>query len=51
MAKDKIICTNIFKNSEEQKLKEEFNKKWVELINECEKNKFFIPSYNRVDKT
>lgn len=42
MEKDKIICTNIFKNSEEQKLKEEFNKKWAELINECEKNKLVI---------
>ncbi len=42
MVKDKVICKNIFKNSKEQKLKEEFNKKWVELINECEKNKLVI---------
>lgn len=42
MVKYKVICTNIFKNSKEQKLKEEFNKKWVELINECEKNKLVI---------
>lgn len=37
MTKDKIICANIFKDSEEQKLKEEFNKKWAKLINECKK--------------
>ena len=39
MAKNKIICKNIFRNTDKQKLKEEFNKKWIELINECEKNK------------
>lgn len=42
MVKDKIICKNIFKNIEEKSLKEAFNKKWIELINECEKNKFTI---------
>lgn len=37
MAKDKIICTNIFKNSEEQKLKEEFNKSGPSLLMNAKK--------------
>lgn len=39
MAKCKITCKNVFKNAEREKLKNEFNKKWIELINEYEKNK------------
>ena len=39
VAKGKITCKNVLKNTEKEKLKNEFNKKWTELINECEKNK------------
>ena len=39
MAKEEVICKNIFKNSEKENLRKEFNKRWIELINECEKNK------------
>lgn len=42
MTKEKIFCKNIFKNTEKDKLKREFNKMWTELINECEKNKLLI---------
>ena len=42
MANSKITCKNIFKNTEREKLKEEFNKRWIELINECEKNKLIF---------
>lgn len=42
MTKEKIVCKNIFKNTEKDKLKKEFNKMWTELINECEKNKLLI---------
>ena len=42
MANSKITCKNIFKNNEREKLKEEFNKRWIELINECEKNKLIF---------
>lgn len=34
-----IICTNVFKNDREEKLKEEFTQKWIELIHQIEKNK------------
>lgn len=44
MAKNKIVCKNIFKNTKKEKLKEEFNKKWIELINEYEKNKLIVES-------
>ena len=42
MANSKITCKNIFKNTEIEKLKEEFNKRLIELINECEKNKLIF---------
>lgn len=42
MLKGKITCKNVFKNTERKKLKEQFNKRWIELINECEKNKLIF---------
>ena len=42
MAHSKITCKNIFKNTEREKLKDEFNKKWTQFINECEKNKLIF---------
>ncbi|MEG0408987.1 MAG: hypothetical protein RR623_08950 [Bacilli bacterium] len=35
----KIICKNTFKNEDRKQRKEEFNKKWIELINLREKSK------------
>lgn len=34
-----VICKNIFKSSSEKESKEEFTKRWIELINQKEKNK------------
>lgn len=45
MKKEKVNCTNIFKNNEINRLKEAFNKKWMELINESEKNKLISEKY------
>ena len=42
VVKDKIVCKNVFKNAEREKLKNEFNKKWIELINESEKSKLLF---------
>lgn len=42
MVEERITCINVFKNVEKEKLIKEFNEKWVELINECEKNKPII---------
>lgn len=35
----KVICKNIFKNSDEKNFTKEYNQKWLKLINEFEKNK------------
>lgn len=35
-----IICTNIFKRTDMDTLKDEFAQKMIELINQLEKNKF-----------
>lgn len=35
----KVVCKNVFKNKDEAALKRAFNAKWVELINQFEKNK------------
>lgn len=35
----KVVCENVFKNKDEAALKKAFNIKWVELINQFEKNK------------
>lgn len=34
-----VICKNIFKSGNEKDSKEEFTKRWIELINQREKNK------------
>ncbi|WP_324825121.1 hypothetical protein [Sinanaerobacter sp. ZZT-01] len=40
MAKDTtIICKSIFKSGSNKTLKTEFTGKWIELINQMEKNK------------
>ncbi len=40
MAKEtRIVCTNVFKCGNEKAFREEFTKKWIELINQIEKNK------------
>lgn len=41
---EKITCTckNIFKNQDIKKRKEEFTKKWAELINERENNRLVM---------
>ncbi|MCI8418626.1 MAG: hypothetical protein HFI33_14220 [Lachnospiraceae bacterium] len=33
-----VICKNIFKNDNKKDSKEEFTKRWIELINQREKN-------------
>lgn len=35
----RVICKNIFKSGNEKDSKEEFTKRWIELINQREKNK------------
>lgn len=37
--KNEIECRNIYKNEDINKRKEEFTKKWIELVNFIEKNK------------
>lgn len=34
-----VICTNIFKNKDKEAFTEAFTLKWIELINQYEKNK------------
>ncbi len=34
-----IVVENIFKNEDEEIRKQEFNKRWIELINRCERDK------------
>ena len=34
----KIVCKNKFKNTDKKKLENEYNRKWIKLINEIEKN-------------
>ncbi len=34
-----VICKNVFKNSNKKDSKEEFTKRWIELINQREKSK------------
>lgn len=39
MAKETIIvCKNVFKNTEIERIAKEYNLRWVRLINEYEKN-------------
>ncbi|MHC1723948.1 MAG: hypothetical protein AB9836_12180 [Aminipila sp.] len=43
MAKEiRIVCTNIFKNTNKDIIKTEFNKKFVQAIKELERNKSYI---------
>lgn len=39
---EKIICKDVFKNQDIEKRKEEFTKKWAELINERENNRLVM---------
>jgi len=39
MVKQIIVSKNVFRASDEISLKDEFTKKWVEIINQTEKNK------------
>jgi len=36
---DKIICVSVFKSGENTTTKEEYTKKWIELVNRIEKGK------------
>ena len=36
---DKIICVSVFKSGENTTIKQEYTKKWIELINRMEKGK------------
>lgn len=36
---EKIICVSVFKSGENTTTKQEYTKKWVELINRMEKSK------------
>lgn len=36
---EKEICTSVFKSGENTTSKEEYTKKWIELINRIEKSK------------
>ncbi len=33
-----VVCTNVFKNLDEEKLTKEFNDRWINIINKLEKN-------------
>jgi len=35
----KIACKNTFKNKNEQKRKDEFNKRWIRIVNHYEKGR------------
>ena len=35
----KVICKNVFQNTDKAILRKEFTLKWIELINQYEKNK------------
>ena len=35
----KVTCKNVFKTVNKNSLKTEFTRKWIELINQSEKNK------------
>lgn len=37
---DKITVKNVFKNADEEKIKEIYTKKWIEIINRLEKTKY-----------
>lgn len=37
----KTICKNVFKNNNKEILKQQFTKKWIELINQKENNKTY----------
>lgn len=39
-----VICKNVFKSHNGETLKKEFNDRWIELINQFEKNKGRIVS-------
>ncbi|WP_440977684.1 hypothetical protein [Sedimentibacter sp. LTW-03] len=39
LSKQDFSCKNVFKNSSEHQIKQEFNQKVIELINQVEKNK------------
>ncbi len=40
MAKEtQVICKNIFKSGNEKDLKKEFTRRWIELIDQREKNR------------
>lgn len=39
LSKQDFSCKNVFKNSNEHQIKQEFNQKVIELINQIEKNK------------
>ncbi|WP_444641639.1 hypothetical protein ACRQU7_15330 [Caproiciproducens sp. R1] len=34
-----VTCKNVFKSGENTTLKEQFTQKWIEIINQIEKNK------------
>ncbi|WMJ22928.1 hypothetical protein RBG61_13190 [Paludicola sp. MB14-C6] len=34
-----VVCKNTYKNKDSKLLKQAFNKKWIELINQYEKSK------------
>lgn len=38
-----VACTNVFKSGDEATLKDQFNLRWIELINRMEKNKRLVP--------
>lgn len=42
MEKKDSICRNVFKNKECQDIKKQFTQKWVEIINNMEKNRGII---------
>lgn len=47
MAKEiQIVCKNVFKSGNQETFKTGFTKRWVELINQLEKNKGSKPVEN-----
>lgn len=51
MANDaKVVCKNVFKNCDKAAFTKAFTLKWIELINQYEKNKGRANSCQMIDK-
>lgn len=41
-SKSEVICKSIFKNKKDSITKDDFTKKWIDIINQLERNKNVI---------